>query len=72
MTVNVLAAVADALIAGALCFFLQRSRTGFRKYTISFARKTCLIYPKIGHNDHETGDALSLQIMVDPWVHWQS
>jgi len=32
MTVNVLAAFADALIAGALCFFLQRSRTGFKKY----------------------------------------
>lgn len=31
MTVNLLAAVADALIAGALCFFLQRSRTGFKK-----------------------------------------
>ncbi|KAG6896678.1 hypothetical protein C0992_006751 [Termitomyces sp. T32_za158] len=31
MAVNILAALGDALIAGALCFFLQRSRTGFRK-----------------------------------------
>ncbi|GLB33468.1 hypothetical protein LshimejAT787_0103520 [Lyophyllum shimeji] len=31
MAVNILAAVTDALIAGALCFFLHRSRTGFRK-----------------------------------------
>ncbi|RDB20517.1 hypothetical protein Hypma_012424 [Hypsizygus marmoreus] len=31
MSVNILAAVTDALIAGALCFFLQRSRTGFKK-----------------------------------------
>ncbi|KAF9461393.1 hypothetical protein BDZ94DRAFT_1310667 [Collybia nuda] len=31
MTVNVLGAAADALIAGSLCYFLQRSRTGFKK-----------------------------------------
>ncbi|KAG6901888.1 hypothetical protein C0995_007013 [Termitomyces sp. Mi166 len=31
MAVNILAALGDGLIAGALCYFLQRSRTGFRK-----------------------------------------
>jgi hypothetical protein len=59
MTVNVLAAVADALIAGALCFFLQRSRTGFKKYILSFARETCLIYLKVGYNDLQTGEVFS-------------
>lgn len=61
MTVNLLAAVADALIAGALCFFLQRSRTGFKKYDLFFfARELpCLTYLEIGYNDYQTSEALS-------------
>ncbi|KAG5339360.1 hypothetical protein C0989_004602 [Termitomyces sp. Mn162] len=31
MVVNILAALGDGLIAGTLCYFLQRSRTGFKK-----------------------------------------
>jgi hypothetical protein len=52
MTVNVLAAVADALIAGALCFFLHRSRTGFKKYKPFLHKETYLTFTKIGYNDH--------------------
>ncbi|KIY45955.1 hypothetical protein FISHEDRAFT_48246 [Fistulina hepatica ATCC 64428] len=31
MTVNVLAAIGDVVIAGSLCFYLHRSRTGFKR-----------------------------------------
>ncbi|KAL0949179.1 hypothetical protein HGRIS_009257 [Hohenbuehelia grisea] len=40
MTVNVLAAVGDALIAGSLVYLLQRSRTGFRKSDTMISKLT--------------------------------
>jgi hypothetical protein len=39
MTVNVLAAAADVLIAASLCYFLQCSRTGFKKYDLAFLKQ---------------------------------
>lgn len=38
ITVNILAAVADILIAASLCFFLHRSRTGFKKSDTMISR----------------------------------
>lgn len=39
MTVNILAAAADVLIATSLCYFLQCSRTGFKKYDLITVKK---------------------------------
>lgn len=38
ITVNILAAVADILIAASLCYFLHRSRTGFKKSDTMISR----------------------------------
>jgi hypothetical protein len=37
VTVNVLAAIGDVLIAGILCTVLHSSRTGFRRYALAFS-----------------------------------
>jgi hypothetical protein len=39
MTVNALAAAGDVLIAVVLCFMLQKSRTGFRRYVLCLVRR---------------------------------
>ena len=43
MAVNALAAGGDVLIAFVLCFMLQKSRTGFKRFTYLFISLSVLL-----------------------------
>ncbi|KAG6919295.1 hypothetical protein DXG01_007427 [Tephrocybe rancida] len=66
MAVNILAALGDALIAGSLCFFLHRSRTGFRK-SDTMISKLVSACPTVGRSGHGLMGSMKIMFTILVW-----